>query len=90
MTKCVEYRVKTTSRYIITRFVSEGGCDEASSVVGRGEYASPHIAFEIAYALAEQERRAMGLPPGSDRVIFPEHPLGPEHEAACVNMFAPH
>lgn len=72
MTK-VEYRVKTVERYIVTRYEEN---ENGSAVVERGHYASPHVAFEVAYALCKQEHERLGYEPGDERIQYPEHPHG--------------
>jgi hypothetical protein len=64
----VEYRVKRVERYIVTRSEqSESG----RSVVQRGFYEGPQIAYEVAYALCKAEHEKSGEDPGSMNFIYP-------------------
>lgn len=70
----VEYRVRPTTRYIITRFergpTSEGGnCWGGSST--RGEYDCANTAFHVATALCKLEHEKLGFPPGDERIQYP-------------------
>jgi hypothetical protein len=68
MTIELEYRVKEVTRFIVTRYHSDGG---GSSVEGRGEYGNPDIAFEVAYALCKRDHDLLGWPLGDDRIRYP-------------------
>lgn len=64
----IEYRVKRVERYIVTR--SEQS-ENSGSVVQRGFYESPQIAYEVAYALCRAEHERSGEDPGSMNFIYP-------------------
>lgn len=69
----IEYRVRTTTRYIITRYhENEGG--NTGGVENKGEYDNGEVAYEVAYALCKAEHDRLGLPIGDDRIIYPRHP----------------
>lgn len=65
----IEYRVKSVERFIVTRH--EDG-PVASGAQQKGpDYPSHEQAYEVATALARDERERLGLPPGDMGVIFP-------------------
>jgi hypothetical protein len=68
----VEYRVKTVERYIVTRYEEDAN---GAAVAERGHYTSPHIAYEVAYALAKAEHERLGYPLGDMRIIYPDVPM---------------
>ena len=68
----IEYRVVPAERYTVTRYEES---DNGAGVVERGHYTSPHVAQEVAYALAKDEHERLGWPPGDERIIYPRHPL---------------
>lgn len=68
----IEYRVKAIERYIVTRYEEDNAGN--SSVVERGTYTSPHIAYEVAYALCAQDHEQLGFGPGDERVKYPALP----------------
>ena len=74
----IEYQVRTVERYIITRYQEDG--PGTAACCGRGEYSSPHVAHEVAYALAKEERERLGWLPGDARIQFPRHPDDEEAE----------
>lgn len=64
----VEYRVRPVTRYIVTRYHSEGslsGCET------KGEYDSPEVAYQVGYALAKEEHHRLGYPIGDERIQYP-------------------
>jgi hypothetical protein len=65
----VEYKVRTVTRYIVTRY--EGGPNGASSTQ-KGEYENGEIAHEVAYALCKSEHEASGKEVGSMDFRYPE------------------
>jgi hypothetical protein len=75
----IEYRVKTVERYIVTRYEKQG---DETAVVERGNFASPHIAYEVAYALARADHERKGWPPFDVRIQYPRHPIEPEAPAS--------
>ena len=64
----VEYRVRPVTRYIVTRYYAD---DSASGSEYKGEYDSPHIAYEVGYALAKEEHQRLGYPIGDERIQYP-------------------
>lgn len=73
MTEKIEYRVRTVTRYIVTRYEQS---ENTGAVQTKGEYDSPSVAYDVAYALARAEHERLGYPPGDMRIIYPEHPQG--------------
>lgn len=65
----IEYRVKAVERYIITRYEED---ETGSSVVERGMHSSPHIAYEVAYALASAEHQRLGWAFDDPRIKYPD------------------
>ncbi len=64
----IEYRVRPVTRYVVTRWYDLGnarGCEP------KGEFDSPGIAHEVAYALAKDEHGRLGWPPGDERIQYP-------------------
>lgn len=65
----IEYRVKTVTRYIVTRHVSE---QNGGSTEQRGEYHNAELAYNVAYALAKDEHERRGWKPGDLRMRYPK------------------
>lgn len=73
----IEYRVKSITRYIVTRYeAGEDGPETYSggSVSERGSYDNAEIAYEVGYALCRAEHERLGFPPGDERIQYPSHP----------------
>jgi hypothetical protein len=67
----VEYRVRETKRFQVTRhFETEGGHTGGTSQ--KGEYDNAEVAYEVAYALCRAEHEQLGYPPGDERVQYPK------------------
>ncbi|MDX3926752.1 MAG: hypothetical protein QHC90_13235 [Shinella sp.] len=69
----VEYRVKETKRYIVTRYEDNGTTGSCSQV---GEYASGEVAYQFGYAMCRQEHIKSGEPVESMNYIYPAIPDG--------------
>lgn len=69
----IEYRVKKTDRYIVTRY-HEDAAGTFGGVETKGEYENGEVAFEVAYALCRAEHERFGFPPGDMRIQYPEYP----------------
>lgn len=70
----VEYRVRSSERFFVTRY--EEGVDERGATFGGvggpdGEYASADTAYEVAYALAKTEHERLGWPVDDPRIQYP-------------------
>lgn len=74
ITDRVEYSVVPITRYQVLRYyedhTAEGGKGGGSSQ--RGIFDREDTAFEVAYALAEQDRVALGWDVGDERLQFPK------------------
>jgi hypothetical protein len=68
MPDLVEYKTRTITRYIVTRYEQTSG-NGVSSVVG--EFDNADTAYRSAYAMAFAEREEAGLPPGDPSIQFP-------------------
>lgn len=79
----IEYRVKKTERYIVTRY-HEDAAGTVGGVDTKGEYDNADIAFEVGYALAKAEHERLGFPPGDMRIIYPAHPGEQVSAARCI------
>lgn len=67
----IEYKIRIVTRYVVTRYdESDGG--RTGSCITQGEYDNADLAYEVAYALAKEQSRLLGLAPGDETVIFPE------------------
>ena len=75
MSERVEFKLREKMRYIVTKFVEAEDGKSGSSVV-IGEYPSEEVAFEVAYALAEQERINRGYSADDERIQYPKRALG--------------
>lgn len=64
----VEYKVRPITRYIVTRFHSEGNC---AGVETKGEFDNLNVAWEVAYSLCRHEHDAAGAPPDDPNFIYP-------------------
>jgi hypothetical protein len=82
----IEYRVRATERYIVTRFQKDAN---GSGIVERGTFTSPHVAHEVAYALAKDEHERLGWPIGDERIQYPRHPADGLAEVSCGEFRAP-
>lgn len=77
--KMIEYRVRPVTRYIVTRCdweKHENGNESSgdSSVVGKGEYETADMAYEVGYALCKAEHDQLGYPSDDERIQYPRHP----------------
>lgn len=72
----VEYRVRPVTRYAVTRYErqesDDGTTGSCASVVGKGEFDSEHVAYEVGYALAKDEHGRLGYPVGDERIQYPK------------------
>ena len=68
----IEYRVRPVTRYIVTRFESDGTASNGGSCVGRGEYDNAATAYEVGYALCKAEHEKLGWEPGDERIQYPQ------------------
>lgn len=76
----VEYRIKPTTRYIITRYHADLGDDKSACSAGsetRGEYDNADVAYDVAYALCKLEHDKSGQPADSMNFIYPERVSSP-------------
>lgn len=69
MSKLIEYKVRPVTRYVVTRFESDGG-----SSTQRGEFDSAQVAHEVAYALCKTEHEQLVWPVGDERIKYPDSP----------------
>lgn len=69
MIEKLEYRVKQAPRYYVTRYLDNG---IEGSVETKGVYDSKEVALEVAYALCKAEHDRLGIPPGDERIVYPE------------------
>ena len=67
----IEYQVRTTTRYHVTRY-HEGADGRTGSSETKGVYDNQEVAHEVAYALCKAECDRLGLAPGDERVKFPD------------------
>lgn len=70
----VEYRIKPVTRYIITRFESEGSATTNNVRQIGKEYDTADVAYEVGYALARADHERLGYQIGDERIRYPEHP----------------
>ncbi len=66
----IQYRVIPVTRYHVTPYW-KGAEGNTGTSEGKGEYDSPELAHEVAYALCRDEHTRLGLPPGDERIIYP-------------------
>lgn len=66
----VEYRIRETKRYFVTRFEEsdEGRSGSSSSF---GEYDNADTAFAVGSALCKAEHERLGWPVGDERILYP-------------------
>lgn len=69
----VEYRVRETTRYFVTRY-DEGDEGRSGSSSTFGEYDNADTAFAVGYALCKAEHERLGWPIGDERIQYPQHP----------------
>lgn len=76
----IEYRIRTVSRYVVTRFqrnVNGDGTLAQTGIHGSsqcGEYDNADTAYAVGYALAKAEHDRLGYPLDDPRIRYPEHP----------------
>jgi len=83
----VEYRVRSVTRYVVTRFESHGKgkpgrCPREVS----GEQPNAETAYAVAYALCRAEHERLGWPLGDERIQYPQRDVG---IAAALNELLP-
>lgn len=93
MSELIEYRVRPVTRYIVTRFEGRVGPNGAAGNASRmlGEYDNAETAYEVGYALCSAEHRALGWPPGDERIQYPRpvgHEDGPEPPRMALSVTA--
>jgi hypothetical protein len=65
----VEYRVRPVTRYMVTRWFSEG---VAGGVEPRGVFENAETAHAVAYALCKAEHDAAGTAPDDPNFVYPK------------------
>ncbi len=68
----IKYHVSVEKRYLVTRAEVTENTGSTETI---GHYTDEETAVEVAYALAEQERKRLGYSLGDERIQFPA-PLG--------------
>ena len=71
----IEYRVRPVTRYVVTRFRDSGDAREASGSEPRGAFDNADIAYQVAYALCNQEHEHLGRNREGLQMIYPEMPV---------------
>ncbi len=71
MTTKVEYKIRETTRFFVTRY-EEGDNTAGSSTFG--EYDNADTAYAVGYALCRAEHQRLGWPIADDRIQYPRHP----------------
>ena len=66
----IEYSVRPVTRYFVTRYHTT---DNVGSVDTKGEYESPTVAHEVAYALCKAEHDAAGTLHGDPNFVYPKN-----------------
>lgn len=81
----IEYRVRSVTRYIVTRYEQSGNggaCDT------KGEYGNVQTAYDVAHALCREEHNRLGWPIDDERIVypacFPVTDFGPEPIAVTI------
>lgn len=72
ITPFVEYQVRESRRFIVTRYAQSE--NTAGGSVQKGEYADAETAYQVAYALCKSEHDAAGTPPDDMGFVYPKHP----------------
>lgn len=78
----IEYRVRSVTRYIVTRYHEND--DGGAGVDTRGEYANEQSAYDVGYALCRAEHDWLGWPLGDMRILYPAPPGQPMASATPV------
>jgi hypothetical protein len=81
----IQYRVVPVTRYHVTRYW-EGVDGNTGTSEGKGEYDSPELAHEVAYALCRDEHTRLGLPPGDERIIYPRQDAATAFGASAAGI----
>ena len=67
----IEYRVRPVTRYVVTRYESQG--DKGTAALRTlGEYDNQTVAQEVGYALCKAEHERLGWAPGDTRITYPQ------------------
>jgi hypothetical protein len=74
----IEYRVRPVTRYVVTRYheKNDGKSGECAGSEPKGEFDNPHIAYDVAYALAKDEHYRLGWVVGDERIKYPDPVMG--------------
>lgn len=70
----IEYQVRPVTRYIVTRYHSDGEERGTCGCETKGEFNNEQVAYEVGYALCRDEHQRLGYPPGDERIQYPRHP----------------
>ena len=73
----LEYRVRETRRFIVTRyeeFTNADGITGHGGVQEIGEYPSGETAYAVGYALCKQEHAKLDWPLDDERITYPRDP----------------
>lgn len=76
----IEYRVRETTRFIVTRY--EETPNSGGSEV-KGEFDNYDVAHEVAYALCRDEHQRLGWPVDDGRINYPQ-PLHANCQIATI------
>jgi hypothetical protein len=68
----IEYRVRPVTRYVVTKYESDGIPQGCTSIRTLGEYDNQMVAQEVGYALCKAEHERLGWAPGDTRIKYPE------------------
>lgn len=83
----LEYRVRSVTRYVVTRFHEDASGGTGSSDP-KGEFDNYETAYAVAYALCKEEHDRLGLPSGDERIKYPEteklRPGAIPHRRGCL------
>ena len=75
----VEIKVREVKRWIVTKF-ERASVNETGRSSQIGEYDNEDTADAVALAIAREEHRKLGYPPGDDRIQYPDD----KHSRRCA------
>lgn len=69
--KTIEYRVRPVTRFVVTRFESDGGMASSTSC---GEFDREEAALRVGFAAAKMDQEEFRFDHNRAKVIFPDMP----------------
>lgn len=81
MQDLIEYKVRTVTRYVVTRFERRG---DSGGCAGCGEFDNFDTAYAVGYALCKAEHDRLGWPLDDKRIRYPANTIVGNEETPSV------